>query len=92
MGADREIPLELETEKTSSAEEKALGLLLLSLKALSQRALVAISSLFTFAAVGSAWWLFDNDIPADPSVRQLIGLTLYSGFLLAVLWIRRKGA
>ena len=78
-------------KQTSSTEEKALGLLLLSLKALSQRAIIAVSSLFMFAAVGSVWWLFDNDIPTDPTTHQLVGVGLYGGFVLAVLWLRRKG-
>lgn len=90
MGTDREIP-ETTATQTSSTEDKALGLLLLSLKALSQRALIAISSLFTTAAVGSTWWLFDTDIPADPTTHQLIGLGLYGAFVLTVLWLRRKG-
>ena len=92
MGTDREIPETAATTTSSTDHSAALSLLLLSLKTVSQRALIAISSMFTFAAVGSAWWLFDNDIPADPSTHQLIGLGLYGAFVLTVLWIKRKGA
>ena len=85
MGPDREIP---ETENQADPNI-SLKLLLLSLKALSQRALVAFSSLFTFAAVGSAWWLFNESLPTNPSPNQLIGLGLYGAFVLAIHWVRR---
>ena len=70
----------------------AIGLLLLSLKTLSQRALLAVASLFVAATVGSVWWLFNNALPADPSPRQLIGLGLYCIFVLAIHIVGRKNA
>lgn len=61
----------------------------LALKALSQRALVAVSDLFTLLTVFSAFWLW-HSIP-EPSVYQLIGLGMYGMFVLAAnVIVRRK--
>jgi len=67
----------------------AMQLLLLSIKTISQRALIALSNLFTVAAVGSTWWLFNEALPINPSANQLIGLGLYGVFVLAIHWVRR---
>ena len=63
--------------------------LTLILKGLSQKALIAISSLFTSAALFSAWWLWMTILP-DPSNRQLIGVGMYAVFILAVEVVRRR--
>ena len=84
VGEDRVVPAAEERDNGA-----ALQLLLLSLKSLSQKTIVALSSLFTLATVFSVWWLFDNDLPADPSTRQLVGLGLYGTFVLLVHWMRR---
>ena len=65
-------------------DSAALGVLLLSLKTLSQRTLVALGNLLTIASVASVWWLFNEALPANPSVNQLVGLGLYGAFVLAV--------
>lgn len=61
----------------------------MALTALSQRALVALASCFTLLTVGSTfflWW----QIPA-PSDRQIISLTIYAAFVLAInIIVRRK--
>ena len=63
--------------------------LTLLLKGLSQKALVAISSLFTAAALFSAWWLW-SDVLADPTALKLVGVGGYAGFILALEIVRRK--
>lgn len=60
----------------------------LALKALSQRALVAVSDLFTLLTVFSAFWLW-HSIP-EPSIYQLVGLGMYGVFVLAANVIVRK--
>ena len=35
------------------------------------------------------WWLFNNALPANPTVNQLTGLGLYGALVLAVLWVKR---
>ena len=88
IGPDREI----ETEPTPAADrgnEAALSMLLLALKTIGQRFVVALGQLTTALGVGSVWWLFYDALPTDPSVHQLIGLGLYGALVLAVVWMRR---
>lgn len=65
----------------SPAEGGATAVIFLALKALSQRALIALESLFTLITVGSAFWLWMS-IP-EPNVHQLVGLGMYAAFVLA---------
>ena len=74
-----------ETEQASSVH---IAMLTLALKALSQRALVAIADLFTLLTVGSAFWLWAS-IPA-PNDRQIIALSIYACFVLAANYIVRR--
>lgn len=72
----------------------ALDLLLTALRALSQRALVALGNLWTLAAIASSWVLWYqilDGLPA-PTVNSLIGASIYSMFVLASIWLRRKGS
>lgn len=68
---------------------RAADLLLLSLKALSQRALVALESLFTLITVALGFWLWSTVMP-EPSVNQLIGLAIFAVFVLAANVIVRR--
>ena len=80
--------IEASAPASSSAESAGMHMLYLGLKALSQRALVALSALFTLLTVASAFALWWRVLP-DPSVFQLIGLGLYAIFILAVHLVRR---
>jgi hypothetical protein len=55
---------------------------------LSQRALAALSSLFTLVTVASAWWLWKS-MP-EPTVLQVVSLSIYAVFILAINWIARR--
>jgi len=66
----------------------AIAMLQVALKALSQRALIAVADLFTLLTVGSAFWLWSS-IPA-PNDRQIIALSIYATFVLAANWIVRS--
>lgn len=71
-----------ETEpEQSSADRTGFELLRIGLKALSQRALVAASALFTLLTVASAFWLFLSI--KDPNPMQLTLLGMYAVFVLA---------
>ena len=59
------------------------------LKVLSQRAVVALSALFTAALVASAWLLWWSVLP-NPTAPQLIGLGGYAVFVLLVEIVRRR--
>lgn len=86
VGPDLEVPA---APPAPQPQEKALSLLLLALRALSQRTIVAISQLAAVAALASVWWLFYEALPANPSVHQLTGLGMYGAFVLTLLWIKR---
>lgn len=77
-----------DTPSDSAGVGLATDLLVLSLKALSKRSLIAISNLFCLLTVGSVFVLFYN-IP-NPSVLQIINLTIYSLFVLAANAIVRR--
>lgn len=87
VGPDLEVPAA--APAAPAAQDQALSLLLLALKALSQRTIVAIAQLAAVMALASVWWLFYAALPVDPSVHQLTGLGMYGAFVLAVLWIKR---
>jgi hypothetical protein len=67
----------------------ATDIIFIALRALSDRAIVAASTLFTLLGLGSACFLWFQVLP-DPSVNQLIGLGLYGVLLAAVEIIRRR--
>jgi hypothetical protein len=77
-----------ETEPKPVDNGVAVAMLTVALKALSQRALVAIADLFTLLTVGSAFWLWAS-IPA-PNDRQIIALSIYACFVLAANYIVRR--
>jgi hypothetical protein len=68
----------------------AMALVLVALKALSQRSIVALGQIAIVGALASVWWLFYDAIPANPSVNQLVGLTLYGVFVLVGLFAWRR--
>lgn len=76
--------------KTEQAAESAgMQALMLGLGALSKRAIIALQSLFVLLATASAfilWWA----VMPNPSVLQLIGLSIYALFVLAASVIVRR--
>lgn len=83
--ADADLPAGSAVKDKSAATE----MLLLALGALSKRAVIALSSLFTVASVASAFWLWMGILPS-PSINQLVGVSLYAVFVLAIEYIRRR--
>lgn len=76
---------------TTLAEDQgvAFSALLLALKALSQRAFIALLDCFCLLTVGSAFWLCLTI--HDPNVTQLVQIGGYFAFVLAAnLIVRRK--
>ena len=67
----------------SAEHAAATSMLMLALRALSQRALVAVGNLFVLATAASAWWLWMTIMPS-PSIQQLVGLGLYGLLILAL--------
>lgn len=60
----------------------------LALSALSQRAIIALSNLFTLLTIGSAFWLWY--VTPEPNVYQLVKLAMYGIFVLGANWIVRR--
>lgn len=79
---------EIVEEPTPEQPPRELGLLLLGLKALSQRALGAISDIFFLATAFSAWWLWY--LTPEPNVHQIVSLSIYALFVLAANWLVRR--
>jgi hypothetical protein len=73
----------------SQAANALTSLLFVSLRALSQRTIVALGNLFMAASAASAWWLWYVTMPS-PTVPQLVGLTLYAVFILALNFMFRR--
>ena len=61
----------------------AAGILFTALKALSQRAVIALGNLFVLASAASAFWLWYVTLP-NPTPYQLVGLGLYGLLILAL--------
>jgi hypothetical protein len=73
-------------QPSPSAQHAATSMLLLALRALSQRAIVAAGALFTLLTVASAWWLWMVTL-SQPSAQQLVGLGLYGLLILALNYL-----
>lgn len=67
----------------TATENATTNMLMLALRALSQRSLIALSNLFVLLTAASAWWLWMVTLPA-PSIAQLVGLALYGALILAL--------
>lgn len=84
----REAPPAPAPDKASSVP---VDLLLLALKALSQRTLVALAALQTLLAIGSVLFLAYSVLskPA-PSIIQVTGVAIYAAFVLVALWLSNR--
>ncbi len=77
-----------ETEPPREDNSAATQALVLALKALSQRALIAVDNLFTLISVCLVFALFKAN--PTPDTYQLIGLGIFSLFVLAANVIARR--
>ena len=66
----------------------AAGLLVIALKALSARAIAAVTDLFTLLTVASAFWVWCSVL--DPNVLQIVHHSIYGVFVLTANWIVRR--
>lgn len=69
------------------ADQAGFEMLRMGLSALSKRALVALASLFSLLTAASAFWLWF--LTPKPDVFQIVSLTIYSIFILALNWLVR---
>lgn len=63
--------------------------LTIALTALSQRAAIALASLFSILLAGSVFLLYWKVLP-NPTVESLIGLGLYSIFIIGLHVVRTR--
>lgn len=77
-----------ETDQPVEHPQRSAAMVLLALKALSQRAIAATKDVFTLLSTFSAWWLWWS-IP-DPSNTQIVSLSIYAAFVLAANVIVRR--
>ena len=76
-------------QKASPLNGVAITMMQMALVALGQRALVALAACFTLLTVGSAFWLWY--LTPEPTDRQIVSLTIYALFVLAInVIVRRK--
>ena len=68
----------------SPTQNAGLQLLLLALKALSQRFVVALYGLRDVILAGSVFWAAMTILP-KPDTLQLVGLGLYAAFILTLI-------
>lgn len=83
-------PEEVRQPPPSQAASALTSILFMSLRALSQRAVVALGNMFMAASAASVWWLFYGALSLSPTPPQLIGLTLYASFILALNFMLRR--
>lgn len=80
---------QVEEDETAPAQPKPQGpdratqALLLALKALSQRAIVCLEACFSLVTVSLVFWAAYPILTATPTINQLIGLGVFSIFILA---------
>ena len=98
VGEEIDIPqqeaLAQQTQQTVDAADRkvsavAIQMMSLALKALGQRALIAISNLFMLLTGASVFVLWYR-APDDPTIRQITLLGLYAMFVLALNLVKRK--
>lgn len=75
-------------EPSAEDHQVATSLLALSLKALSQRAVVALESLFTLVTVVLVFWLAMSI--SEPNTYQIVWFSIFAVFVLAANVIVRK--
>lgn len=76
-------------QKASPLNSVAIAMMQMALVALGQRALVALATCFTLLTVGSCFWLWY--LTPDPTDRQIVSLSIYAIFVLAInVIVRRK--
>jgi hypothetical protein len=70
-------------------QDAAFSALMLALKTLSQKTVIALSRLTALAAVGSVFWLFMS-IPS-PNPYQIVWGGMYSVFILTAIFFMFRG-
>ena len=70
------------------AAPRELGLLLLALKTVSQRALAALADLVCLVTLSSVFYLWY--LTPTPDTHQIVSLSIYALFILSANWLVRR--
>jgi hypothetical protein len=94
MAQTRLQPVDIENapqvpRETPRSEATFANLLAVSLRALSQRAVIALASLVDLALIASAFVLWLKVI-REPTVLQLGGIGMYAAFILTAIYARKR--
>jgi hypothetical protein len=82
-------PRQAPPERAQQGTAVMTTMLLMALKALSQRFVVALAALFDLGLCASVFFLWLQVIE-QPTVFQLTGVGIYAIFALIVVWMRRE--
>lgn len=82
-------PTQVQPPRPSPAANQALALLLLAVKTIGQRALIAATNAVTLIGLASAFWLWLSVLP-NPSTNTIVALALYGLLLIGLRWIWRS--
>lgn len=66
----------------------AVAMLTIGLKALSQRAVTAVTDAFTLITCAGAWWLWY--LTPEPTILQIVHNSIFALFVLAANYIVRR--
>lgn len=91
IGVASESTAQSVARETHRGQAALTGMLMMALRALSQRALVAIAAIADLLLIGSVFAALLLIISA-PTTPQLIGLAGYALFILSAIWMRRRHA
>lgn len=75
--------------RAAQMQQAATSMLLTAIKALGQRFVVALATLFTLLTVGSAFYLWMVALP-NISMAQIVACSIYSAFILALNWRKQS--
>jgi len=73
---------------TKVAQTALIGALLLAIKAVSQRAFIALLDTFALITAGAVFWLFYSF--DHPTTFQIVHASIFAAFVLAINWIVRQ--
>ena len=73
----------------AKGQQFAIQAIMLGLKALSQKFVIALSTCFTGLGLLGGWLLWNSVLP-NPTTPQLIGLGEYAAFFLLLEFVRRR--
>lgn len=73
---------------SKTAQTAMIASLLLALKAVSQRAFIALLDTFSLITAGTVFWLFYSF--ENPTIYQIVHASIFAMFVLSINWVIRQ--